>query len=227
MKLSPETNAVLKNFAHINQGLLFLKGNVVATVSPQKNILAEAKISEDIPKDFGIYDLNNFLSVNSLFKEGSELEFDDKNVIIKGLGGRSKIKYRTTDSTMIVAPNDKRPNLPSVDVKFTFSKEDFDWCMKTSSVLGTPHLAITSDGEEVTMLAFDEANDSSHTNSLQMSDVDTEGKRFKLVFKVENLKVIPDTYVVEICEKGISKWTSSNNQLKYWITLEVQSTFDK
>ena len=102
MKISPETTAILKNFAHINQGIFFKQGNVISTMSPQKNILADATISETIPQDFGIYDLNNFLSVTSLFKEGSELEFDQSHVVIKGLGDRSKIKYRITDPSMIV-----------------------------------------------------------------------------------------------------------------------------
>jgi hypothetical protein len=60
-----------------------------------------------------------------------------------------------------------------------------------------------------------------------MADVDPEGKVFKLVFKAENLKVIPDTYVVEISSKGISAWTSTTAELKYWITIETSSTFGK
>ena len=225
MKLSQETTAILKNFSHINQGIYFKKGNVISTMSPQKNILADATISEDIPQDFGIYDLNNFLSVTSLFKEGSELEFDDKHVIIKGLGGRSKIKYRITDPSMIVVAPDKRPNLPSVDVKFTFSKDDFEWVIKTATVLGAPHLAVESDGSTVKLVTFDESNDASHTNSLEMSDVDPQGNVFKLIFKTENLKVIPDSYVVEISSKGISTWTSTTSELKYWVTIETSSKF--
>jgi hypothetical protein len=225
MKISPETTAILKNFATINQGIYFKKGSTVSTMSPQKNILADAAISEEIPQDFGIYDLNNFLSVTSLFKEGSELEFDSSHVIIKGRGGRSKIKYRITDPSMIVVAPDKRPNLPSVDVKFTFSKEDLDWVLKTASVLGAPHIAVESDGTTVDLLTFDESNDASHTNSLELADVDPEGKVFKLVFKTENLKVIPDTYDVEISSKGISTWTSTSSELKYWVTIETSSKF--
>lgn len=223
MKLSQETVTILKNFSHINQGIYFKTGNVISTMSPQKNILADATISEDIPTDFGIYDLNNFLSVNSLFKEGSELEFDEQHVIIKGLGGRSKIKYRITDPSMIVVAPDKRPNLPTVDVKFTFSKDDFEWVIKTATVLGAPHIAVESDGTTVYLITFDESNDSSHTNRLEMSDVDPQGNVFKLVFKTENLKVIPDTYDVEICGKGISTWTSVTSPIKYWITIETSS----
>ena len=51
MKISPETNTILKNFAHINQSLFFKKGNVISTMSPQKNILVDATISETIPRD--------------------------------------------------------------------------------------------------------------------------------------------------------------------------------
>jgi hypothetical protein len=227
MKISQETTAILKNFAHINQGIFFRKGNTVSTMSPGKNILSVATISDTVPQDFGIYDLNNFLSVASLFKEGPELEFDDKHVIIKGRGGRSKIKYRVADQSMIVVPPEKLPNVPAPDVKFTFSKEDFEWVLKTATVLGAPHVAVESDGTTVSLVTFDEANDSSHVNSLEMADVDPEGKVFKLVFKAENLKVIPDTYVVEISSKGISAWTSTTAELKYWITIETSSTFGK
>ena len=225
MKISPETNAILKNFAHINQSLYFKKGSIISTVSPQKNILVDATISETIPQDFGIYDLNNFLSVTSLFKDGAELEFDDSHVIIKGLNGRSKIKYRITDPSMIIIAPDKRPKLPIVDVKFALSKEDLEWVIKTASVIGAPHLAVESDGVTVSLVTFDESNDASHTNSLAMSDVDPEGNIFKLIFKTENLKVIPDTYSVEISSKGISTWTSHINEIKYYITLERTSTF--
>jgi hypothetical protein len=227
MKISQETTTILKNFAHINQGIYFRKGNVVSTMSPSKNILSAATISDTIPQDFGIYDLNNFLSITSLFKEGSELEFDDKHVIIKGRAGRSKIKYRIADQSMIVVAPDKRPNLPTVDVKFTFSKEDFEWVIKTATILGAPHVAIESDGTTVSLITFDEANDSTHVNSLELADVDPEGKSFKLVFKTENLKVIPDTYSVEISNKGLSAWTSTTAEIKYWITLEMSSVYGK
>ena len=91
MKLSNETLSVLKNFSGINQGIEFKKGNKLSTVSSGKTVLAQATIKDDIPQDFCVYDLNQFLSVHSMFKNGVELEFDESNVIFKG--DRSKIKY--------------------------------------------------------------------------------------------------------------------------------------
>ena len=56
MKLSDKTLSLLKNFSNINQSILFKEGSSLRTISVMKNILAEAKITEEIPKDFGIYD---------------------------------------------------------------------------------------------------------------------------------------------------------------------------
>lgn len=65
MKLSSETLAILKNFATINPGIVFKEGNTLSTMSQQKNILADAIVNETFNYTFGIYDLNNFLSVIS------------------------------------------------------------------------------------------------------------------------------------------------------------------
>ena len=91
MKLSNDTLNVLKNFASINQSIMFKKGKTIKTVSGGKNVLAEATITEEIPADFGVYNLNEFLSVLSLHKEDATLDFDNENVLISGLKGRSKI----------------------------------------------------------------------------------------------------------------------------------------
>jgi len=112
MKLSKETIGILKNFGAINQGILFKKGKKLKTVSSHKNILAEVDIAEEIPAEFGVYDLNNFMSVVSLHKDDPTFEFDEKHVIICGNKGRSKIKYRFCVPTMLVIPPEKQIAMP-------------------------------------------------------------------------------------------------------------------
>ena len=58
MKLSDSTLSLLKNFSTINTSILFKQGNRLRTISVMKNILAEATVPEEFPKDFGIYDLS-------------------------------------------------------------------------------------------------------------------------------------------------------------------------
>ena len=83
MKLSDKTLSLLKNFSTINQSILFKKGTKLRTISVMKNILAEATITEELPKDFGIYDLGQFLNGLSLH-HNPDLDFqDDSYVVIK------------------------------------------------------------------------------------------------------------------------------------------------
>lgn len=222
MKFSEQTLKVLKNYATINQGIVIKKGNVISTISPQKNILSEAEISDSIPQDFAVYDLNNFLSVLSLNKD-PEIEFDDRNAIIKHLNGRSKLKYRFTEPTLILSPPDKKLTLPTVDVEFTLTEEDYAWILRTAPVLGSPHVAVVGDGEKVSLLTFDGANDAAHTNSIELDTPTTA--TFKLIFKFDNLKMIAGTYDVQVSSKGIAHFKNTKDKIQYWIAIESASTF--
>ena len=91
MKLSDKTISVLKNFSSINQSILFKEGSKLRTISLMKNILAEATVTEEFSKDFGIYDLNQFLNGLSVH-QSPELDFaNDGYVVIRE--GRSRSKY--------------------------------------------------------------------------------------------------------------------------------------
>ena len=226
MKLSNETVAILKNFGAINQGILFKPGKTLKTVSSHKNILAEVSIKEDIPAEFGIYDLNNFLSVISLHKDDPSFEFDEKQVTIVGNKGRSKIKYRFTPSNMIVTPPEKQLTMPDAEIKFDLTAEDFDWVMRAASVLSSPQVAIESDGKKVSIVTLDLQNDSAHTDALEISE--GNGNKFKMVLKTENItKIMPGSYDVFISSKGISHFKNKNVPLQYWVTTEAGSKFEK
>jgi len=220
MKLSNETLAVLKNFSSINQGIQFKKGKKIATVSPSKTVLAQAVLADDFPQDFCIYDLNQFLAVHGLFKDGADIDFDSSNVIFKG--GKSKVKYRMTDKNMIVTPPEKEIVLPSVDCSFTLTQDDLEWIMKTSSVLSSPHIAIQSDGDTINLLTFDAADDSAHTNSIELGE--GNGKTYKVVFKTENIKLIPGSYEVDISFKGIGHFKNVKDDIDYWIAFESKES---
>ena len=225
MKLSNETLSVLKNFGSINQGIFFKQGKTLKTVSSHKNILAEVTIKEEIPADFGVYDLNNFLSVVSLHKDDPSFEFDEKHVVIVGNKGRSKIKYRFCEPTMIVTPTDKQFVMPDAEVNFTCTSEDFDWVLRAASVLSSPHIAIESDGKKISIVTLDLQNDSAHTEALEIAE--GNGNKFKMIFKTENLtKVMPGSYEIAISSKGVSHFKNKNVPLQYYISTEAGSKFE-
>jgi hypothetical protein len=225
MKLSTDTLGILKNFGNINSGIYFKQGKTLKTVSSHKNILAQATIPDEIPSDFGIYDLNEFLSVVSLHKDDLSLDFDSKNLVISGRGGRSKIKYRSCEPTMITTPPEKQLQMPNAEIKFDLSAEDFRWILDAANVLGSPQISVESTGENVTINTVDVSNDSAHTESLTL-DVAGTGAVYKMVFKTENLtKILSGSYTVSISSKGISHFKNTKTPIEYWITTEVGSSY--
>ena len=220
MKLSNETLTVLKNFSSINQGIQFKQGSKLTTVSAGKTVLAQANLKDSFPQDFCVYDLNQFLSVHGLFKDKAELEFDSSNIIFKN--GRSKVNYRMTAPDMIVIPPNKEITLPSVDSQFTLTQEDYDWIMKTAGVLSSPHISVQSDGDTIEIVTFDAQDNSAHTNAIQVGE--GNGKKYKIVFKTENIKLIPGSYDVKISFTGLGHFQNTKEDIQYWIAFEAKES---
>ena len=105
MKLSDNTLTILKNFAGINNSILVKQGTKLRTISVQKNILAESTIAEEFPKDFGIYDLNQFLNGLGLHQD-PDLNFGEESYLMIREGKR-KVKYFYADPNVIISPPDK------------------------------------------------------------------------------------------------------------------------
>mgnify|MGYP002889880939 FL=1 len=221
MKLSDKTLTLLKNFSTINQSILFKHGSSLRTISVMKNILAEAQIDEEIPKDFGIYDLNQFLNGLALHQK-PELDFeDDSYVIIKE--GRSRSKYFFADPKVIVTPPDKEITLPDETVSFELSTSQLDKLLKAASIYQLPDLCVVGGEGVVKVLVRDKKNDTSNDFSIVVGETDST---FSFNFKVENIKIVPGTYNVVVSQKLLSRFTCQNYALKYYIALEPDSTFE-
>ena len=220
MKLSDKTLSVLKNFSTINQSILFKQGSKLRTISVMKNILAEATISEELPKDFGIYDLSQFLNGLSLH-QSPELDFaNEGHVVIKE--GRMRSKYFFADPNVIITPPEKAIDLPSEDVSFELSTDQLDKLLKAAAIYQLPDLAVVGGEGVVKVLVRDKKNDTSNDFSIVVGETD---KEFSFNFKVENIKILPGTYDVIVSQKLLSRFVSKNHDLTYYIALEPDSTF--
>ena len=220
MKLSEKTLTLLKNFSNINQSILFKQGSSLRTISVMKNILAEATIDEDLPADFGIYDLGQFLNGLALHQR-PELDFqNDGFVYIKE--GRMRSKYFFADPKVIVTPPEKEITLPSEDVSFTLSTDQLDKLLKAAGIYQLPDLAVVGKNGVVKILVRDKKNDTSNDFAITVGETD---ESFEFNFKVENIKILPGTYDVVVSKKLLSRFTCQNYNLKYYIALEPDSTF--
>ena len=220
MKLSDRTINLLKNFATINQSILFKQGNQLRTISVMKNILAEATIEEELPRDFGIYDLSQFLNGIDLH-QSAELDFsNDNHVVIKE--GRMRSKYFFADPNVIITPPEKEITLPSEDAVFDLSTDQLDKLLKAAGIYQLPDLAVIGGDGVVKVVVRDKKNDASNDFAITVGETDAT---FSFNFKVENIKILPGTYNVVVSQKLLSRFTNKNQDLVYFIALEPDSTF--
>ena len=219
MNLSNETVSVLKNFATINQNLVIKSGQKLTTMSAMKNIVAKAIVKEKFPKEFAIYDLNEFLSAISLFVK-PELDFKDDFVVITEEGNKERLKYWYSDPSVVTTPT-KDITMPECEVKFNLSSDILSMVTKAAAVIGAPDMALESGSLKVT----DKKNDTANNYALDL-DVDSQSENYKFWFKVENLKLIQGSYDVQVSSKNISHFKNSTGNVEYFIALEPESAYN-
>ena len=220
MKLSEKTLTVLKNFAGINNSILVKQGKQLRTMSVAKNILGEAQIEEEFPRDFAIYDLNQFLNGLGLYQD-PDLDFEaDNYVVIRE--DQWDVKYFFSDPQVICSPPDKAITLPSEDISFKLETAVLEKLVKQAAVYQLPDLSAIGRNGNIELVVRDKKNDTSNIPRIVVGQTD---KEFTFNFKMENIKIIPGSYDVSISSKLLSEFSNSKYDMKYYIALEPDSTF--
>ena len=220
MKLTDNTLTILKNFAGINNSILVKQGTKLRTISVAKNILAEAVIDEEFPRDFAIYDLNQFLNGLSLHQD-PEMDFKEESYLSIREGKR-RVKYFFADPNVIISPPDKDITHPSEDVHFQLDSTSLEKLLKAAAVYQLPDFCVVGGDGVVKLVVRDKKNDTSNEFAIVVGETD---KEFTFNFKVENIKIIPGAYDVIVSQKLLSLFTNTHHDLKYFIALEPDSSF--
>jgi hypothetical protein len=223
MKISENTIKILKNFSTINQGIVVKPGNVLRTISINKAILAEAEVDETFETEFGIYDLNKSLSILSL-TNSRDVDFCDECLEFKGLDGKGRIRQRFTPSNLITAPPNKKMSINDFEITLTIGVDVVNWIFGVANVLKCPNIVIKGEGTDIQIVATD-------VKGVVVDDANVEVSgnadiSFSAAIKLENLKIIPQEYTIDISSKGVCRFTNNDKSLTYWIAIEQNySTF--
>jgi hypothetical protein len=218
MKLSAKTIQILKNFSSINPSIMFNTGNVLSTISPIKTVMARAQIDETIEKDFGIFDLNRFLGVLSLFDDPELLLCDN---YVKVTDGRKSVNFIYADPITMILPPNKDIKVGESYVEFNLTADNLQNLMRASSVLQLPEIALVGEDGRLLLRAMDSKNSSNNTFELEVKET---SKTFKIIFSCNNLKMMSKSYDVFVA-KGIGHFVSDDG-VQYWITTESTSTYE-
>lgn len=222
MELSDKTLQVLKNYASINPNLVIGEGDVVKTVSEARNVLSCAQVDVQFPRSFGIYDLNEFLSVLSLVDQPS-LAFSDHYVTVSDGAGRSRTKYFYSDPEILTAPT-KDIIMPPANVTFVLDRETLQRVRRAASVLGHSELSVSANDNVLTLNVIDINNKTSNVFSIDI-DGQFDDPNFEFIFNISNLKMVDGDYDVSISSKLISHFVNKQTSIEYWVALEKTSTY--
>lgn len=219
MKFSERTLTILKSFSSINKSILMKEGNVLKTVTPEKTLVASARIPDTIPSQACVYDLSRFLSILGLYKD-PDVEFHDKYFMITS--GKQRTKYVYADISMIHAAPEKDIQLPSADVVVDVSWEDLQSVIKAAGVLQFQEVAFVGQEGKIYLKAIDGNNENSDDYGVEIG---TTSDEFKIIVKTDNLKLLPQDYKVTLCAKGISEFKSDD--VTYFVAIDTKSTYKK
>ena len=220
MKLSEQTVSILKNYSAINQNLMIKERSENSTMSAMKNIVSKATVEENFPVEFAIYDLNEFLSAMSLFTN-PDLDFKDDFVVITESGSKGRnLKYWYSEPSVVTTPS-REVTMPSVDVEFPMNSGILSEVQKAAAVIGAPDMVLEDDELRVT----DKKNDTANSYSTSLDTKSDDDASYKFWFKVENLKLLPGDYDVQVSEKRISHFQNTKLPIEYFIALEPESSY--
>ena len=223
MQITRQTIDILKNFSEINSSILVEPGSNLQTIAAMKNILAKSEITESFDTRFAIYDLPEFLNlVTSSTFEGADLVFDNDSVKLNN--GRAVSKYFYADESTIISPT-KKLEMPDPEIVFDLQREDLITAKNMAGILQKPDIAISSDGEVISVVVLDKKDVTS--NDFKMTVGEGNGDEYTMYFKGENIKILRGNYAVSISSRGISHFRNTDIPVEYWIALEPDSTYTK
>lgn len=216
MKLSDNTKSVLKNFSMINPSLMLKKGSLLKTVSPAKDVMAVATITEEIERDAGIYNISQFLSVLSLFSD-PEIKFDEK--YFKIFDSVSSMNYTYAQENMILSPKKD-----SMDIGQPFAVANISWnelkkLLDAANVLQLPEIEFSSNDNIIQISTVNKKNPTSNVYTIQ-TEADVQENR-KITIASGKLKLLPVDYTVSFTKQVVE---FKSPLATYWIAVEAETS---
>lgn len=207
MKLSDNTITVLKNFAEISDGIIFVPGTDQKILSRDNTILALASFAETFPKTAAIVDLAKFIQ-NIEATDAHNISFEDNWVAITDDAGNQNINYSYGAEALITKAPDKNLDMSGVAATMTLTKEQIGTVLKFANINRLPTLNFGSDGKTNYAEVYDSENPDSARFKLKTS-ASTDGKVWTETFKTERLsKILTTSYVVKFVPNAYAAFES-------------------
>lgn len=201
--------------------------NTIRSKSINGTMFIQCDFSPEMPHDFSIYDLSEFLSVVRLI-DSPKIEFTDNDSIlyIKSANNKQKIRYLMYP-TLSEEHIQKSPRLPSEEIEVDISPDVLTNVVKSSQLLKLPYIGFKSDKGRVLFSAFNlNGGDGNEQNSYSV-DVGETSNEFCLYFKTEQLQTLmhnKENFTFTISKQKIAK--AESNTATYYLALVTESSYE-
>lgn len=220
MKLSENTLSILKNFASINSSILFREGKLQTTMAEDESILALCETDENFPEGFAVYDLNQFIGTIQAM-DSPEITFDEKEKCASLIDEGFAVRYFGCEPSLFKSPpSDKSLKMENPDVSVNITEAILSKMIRLASNNILPHVSFVGENGEMKMVSHVKGNVTSNTVNIRLCDYN--GKDFISTFKIENLKMLPGDYKLDIKIDKFAKFTSKDERLHYFVALVVK-----
>ena len=216
MQFNEQELQVLKNFAMIHQSMV-IQPTGVKVINTAKSCIGMYNFETpyDFP-EFGVYEMHEFLSYLSAFKNPN-ITVQDMKVVINE--GTAKVTYFTTAKDLLPVAKDvtsKFVNLP-IDMDFIFPQEKMTMLLKMASLLKAEFIFFESvDDGKIRITVGDKLESSNNTWEVTLdSDITVSTATEAVRCSVSELRLLVCDYHVKIT-KGISLWVGTN-KVKYFV----------
>ncbi len=221
MKISKNTLEVLNNYVQINDSIILKPGGRLATKAIVGQFISKASC-EEFPITFPIYQLANFLSAVSLFKD-PDFEFVDNVCTITE--GKTKITYLASTPSFVQNDPPENDNLPEFDVVVKLSSQQLSDVKKASKLMNQEIISFQCKDGNIYLRTDDPSKPVATQNHFQIElESGTGIPDFNVMFKESNLKFLPGDYTVSFSCHGINEFRHKDTDLVYWLGCHTKST---
>jgi hypothetical protein len=114
--------------------------------------------------------------------------------------------------------------MPDPDVSFRLDQETMSRIKRAASVFGHTEVAVTKEDGVIVLTVLNNEDPTSNTLKIAV-DGNSDAEDFKMIFNINNLKMIDGDYDVYLSSKLISHFVNTESNVEYWVALQKTSKF--
>lgn len=221
MQISKETMEIFKNFGAINNSMSVTEPSVLKTMSIAENIIGIADVAEEFP-EFHLYNSVPFISIATMYDvKNIDFDFQEKLVIIKAKGTRTRIAYNAKDLIPILGnlkASEKYKAFDNFNANFDLTSDKVAMIQKAANILGLPDMTVKmKNGKGIINVTDDENPDSNDMKVAIQGEGDCD-----ISMMVKNFIVVNGEYTVKIADHMLAQFHHKKLPLFYIIAAKKE-----